>query len=217
MLRYTNGREDIAIVGLRFPQKPMGPWVSKSIGGFVDSCLIGQGSKCIVLPARGMLFTFGDLNDDFGIAKQGNTFTHVLSNRIGDARRGQERYFGTRVRQLCESIGQGIGSTFGKTQATYRGHGHSSYIDTWTFPLEHVNEVMEHHTMPRIPAQFRGITAMTRDHIPLMVFMFHTLVDTNTNSFRWDSDALVEAMNDLSCENTEVFVLQSSKTCNHKG
>ena len=56
------------------------------------------------LPARCMPLTFGNPNDDVGIAKQGNTFTDVLSNNIGDARRGQERYVDTRVRQLCESI-----------------------------------------------------------------------------------------------------------------
>ena len=165
-------------------QKPMGLLVGKSIGGFVNSCLIEQSSKHILLPARCMLLTLGDLNDDFGIAKQESVFTRVLSNNVGDARRGQERYDGTRVRQFCESFGQGIGSTAWNTQAIYRGHGHRSYTDTWTSPIEHLNEVMGYRTMPLILPQVRVITAKTLDHVILMVFMRHTLVDSNNDGFR---------------------------------
>ena len=106
---------------------------------------------------------------------------------------------------------------FLKTQAAYRGHGHSSYIDTWAFPIEHLSMVTEYRSMPRISAQFKGVTAKTLDRIPLMVFMFHTLVESNKDRFIGDTDAQVKAINDLTCEtNVEVVYKQSSKTCNHK-
>ena len=58
------------------------------------------------LPGRCLLLSYGDVNDDFGLCKQGDSFVDVQSSCIGDARRGQERFVSTRFRQLCETLGQ---------------------------------------------------------------------------------------------------------------
>ena len=175
IIRYRNGREDIALLGSYFPTKPNSHATMRNYWRVCNSMLAWIRTHTENLPGRCLLLSFGDFNDDFGSSKQGDNFVDVQSSCIGDARRGKEKFIGTRFRQLCETLGQGICSIFQKTKATCCGHGHKTYLDTWTIPLHHIREVTEYRTMPRIAAAFRTITSKCADHVPVMVFMFHSL------------------------------------------
>ena len=59
--------------------------------------------------------------------------------------------------------------------------------------------------MPRIAAALRGCNSRTDDHLPVMLYMFHHRVTTQKR-FRWDRNALVQAMNDLSCSRRRGFL-----------
>jgi hypothetical protein len=152
------------------------------------------------------------------MCRQAGRYVNVQSPSVGNARRGQERFIATRFREYCENFGFGICSTWWKTTPTYRGHGHRTFLDTWTIPLGHIREVQTYKCMPRIAAQFRSVGAIhTEDHVPIMVFLFHHLVATQKR-FRWDKDALVQAMNDpLSSKRREFLTAVKDDLEENKG
>ena len=158
------------------------------------------------LPERCLCLTFGDYSDDFGKCKSsGQGFIDVTSHSVANARKGSERFVATRFRQLCETLSFGICSLWWKTLPTVRAHGHHTFLDSWTVPWKHIREVQAYKCMPRIAAALRGCNSRTDDHLPVMLYMFHHLVTTQKR-FRWDRNALVQAMNELSCSRRRGFL-----------
>ena len=142
------------------------------------------------LPARCTILAFGDVNDDFGMPRQGSTAVSSLA--IGEARIGRERFVGAKVRVLCERHHLGLASTFFHTGPTYQGHGHESYVDTWFFSS--LSSIQKYKTLPRLAAKFRGITSKTTDHIPVMVdFEFNLLQHKPHQGFKWDREAMMRS------------------------
>ena len=139
--------------------------------------------KISMLPMRTLLMTYGDINDDFGLARtDGNQFVPVHSHSVGSQRVGQEKFVSTQLRQVFEANCQAICSTFWKTKPTYIGHGAKSFIDTFTISLEHLSQVQDYRAMQRLAAQFIGITSKIYDHIPIMMFLFHHVAEKKKTS-----------------------------------
>ena len=90
-----------------------------------------------------------------------------------------------------------------RTGPTYQGHGHESCVDTWFFPVSSLSSIQKCKTLPRLAANFHGITSKTTDHIPVMVDLEFNLVQPKPHQgFRWDREAMMRSMNDLSCQKT---------------
>ena len=107
MIRYRNGREDLAFVGMYFPPKPatrVRQQYWKTSRAFVD--WIQERIQC--LPQRCVLMMFGDVNDDFGQIRHTGSREHTAvehSTSLGTTRIGDEKIIATRFRHMCEQIG----------------------------------------------------------------------------------------------------------------
>ena len=208
LLRYRNGTEDLAFAGMYFPPKPAShvkPQCWKVAKGIVD----WMQDQIAKLPQRCTLFTFGDINDDFGrIRHNGSSnFSEVTTSAsLGTARLGDEKFISTRFRHMCERNMQAIASTFWKTGPTYQGHDKSSYVDTWTIPMSQMHAVREYKVLPRLAAKFIGITSKIKDHVPVYLLFEHELVKTRSDFFRWDRDGMVKSMNNLYCKKRIAFI-----------
>ena len=183
MLRYKNGREDICLLGMYFPTKPSNARQKKEYWRVSNLMLTWIREKISMLPMRTLLMTYGDINDDFGLARtDGNQFVPVHSHSVGSQRVGQEKFVSTQLRQVFEANCQAICSTFWKTKPTYIGHGAKSFIDTFTISLEHLSQVQDYRAMQRLAAQFICITSKIYDHIPIMMFLFHHVAEKKKTS-----------------------------------
>ena len=109
LMRYRNGMEDFAVLGCYFPPKPTSNG-QKKYWTVCHSMLEWIEKHISQLPARCTILTFGDVNDDFGMPRQGSTALSSLA--IGEARIGRERFVGAKVRVLCERHHLGLASTF---------------------------------------------------------------------------------------------------------
>ena len=93
IMRYKNGRENIALLGTYFPPRPTGAVQQKEYWRVCDLMLSWIREQTQRLPSRCMLLSYGDINDDLGLCKQGSNFVDVRSPCIGDNvfLRGQEQ------------------------------------------------------------------------------------------------------------------------------
>ena len=99
---------------------------------------------------------------------------------------------------VVKNKSMGVCSTC-STSSTYKGGTSKSFIDTWSVPLPNIHTVETYRAMPARAANVQVLNTPTIvDHVPVIVFfLVYQCVHDKSDTFRWDNDGLVKAMNDV--------------------